>query len=229
MKILIGSDSFKGSLSARDVAINLREGIHRFSPDVQVELFPVADGGEGTCSAIVSAIGGEIVKRTVTGPNGDPVEAFFGVAGDMAIIEMAAASGLALVSGHLRPLQATTYGIGELMLHALDAGCKRMYLVLADLQPQTAVPEWRRLWVYGCLLPMAVRWAGVAVNWASLQKWMFLRLIRVLAHARSRWLPMYQTRCMEITAVLPCMARKRAATNRISHIWTATCDAMRAY
>ena len=128
MKILIAPDSFKGSLSARDVAVNLREGIHRFSPDIQVELFPVADGGEGTCTAIVSAVGGEIVKRTVTGPNGDPVEAFFGVAGDMAIIEMAAASGLALVSDHMRPLQATTYGTGELMLHALDAGCKRMIL-----------------------------------------------------------------------------------------------------
>jgi glycerate kinase len=98
MKILIAPDSFKGSLSARDVAINLREGIRRFSQDIQVELFPVADGGEGTCAAIVSAVGGEIVKSTVTGPKGEPVEAFFGIAGDMAIIEMAAASGLALVS-----------------------------------------------------------------------------------------------------------------------------------
>lgn len=129
MKILIAPDSFKGSLSARDVALNLRQGIHRVAPEIQVELFPVADGGEGTCAAIVSAVGGEIVKRTVTGPNGDPVEAFLGIAGDMAIIEMAAASGLALVpADHLRPLQATTYGTGELMFYALNAGCKRMIL-----------------------------------------------------------------------------------------------------
>ena len=129
MKILLAPDSFKGSLSAQDVAAHLREGILRAAPDIQVDLLPVADGGEGTCAAIVTSVGGEILKKTVTGPNGNPVEAFLGIAGDMAIIEMAAASGLALVpAGHMRPREATTYGTGELMLHALDAGCKKIVM-----------------------------------------------------------------------------------------------------
>ncbi len=129
MKILVAPDSFKGSLSAQDVAKSLREGILRVAPEIQVDLLPVADGGEGTCAAIVAAIGGELIKRTVTGPNGNPVEAFLGIAGDLAIIEMAAASGLALVpAGELRPREATTYGTGELMRHALDAGCKQIVM-----------------------------------------------------------------------------------------------------
>lgn len=129
MKILVAPDSFKGSLSAQDVAKSLREGILRVAPEIQVDLLPVADGGEGTCAAIVAAIGGEIVKKTVTGPNGNPVEAFLGIAGDMAVIEMAAASGLALVpAGEMRPREATTYGTGELMRYALDAGCKRIIM-----------------------------------------------------------------------------------------------------
>ena len=129
MKILVAPDSFKGSLSAQDVAKSLREGILRVAPKIQVDLLPVADGGEGTCAAIVAAIGGELIKRTVTGPNGNSVEAFLGIAGDLAIIEMAAASGLALVpAGELRPREATTYGTGELMRHALDAGCKQIVM-----------------------------------------------------------------------------------------------------
>ncbi len=129
MKILVAPDSFKGSLSAQDVAKSLREGILRVAPEIRVDLLPVADGGEGTCAAIVAAIGGELIKRTVTGPNGNPAEAFLGIAGDLAIIEMAAASGLALVpAGELRPREATTYGTGELMRHALDAGCKQIVM-----------------------------------------------------------------------------------------------------
>ena len=129
MKILVAPDSFKGSLSAPDVAKSLREGILRVAPEIQVDLLPVADGGEGTCEAIVAAIGGKLIKRMVTGPNGNPVEAFLGIAGDMVIIEMAAASGLALVpAGELRPREATTYGTGELMLYGLDAGCKKIVM-----------------------------------------------------------------------------------------------------
>lgn len=129
MKILLAPDSFKGSLSAPEVATHLREGILRVLPEAEVDMLPVADGGEGTCAAIVAALGGEIMKAEVTGPNGNRVEAFFGRAGDMAVIEMAAASGLHLAPRNdLRPTKATTYGTGELMLRALDAGCKKILL-----------------------------------------------------------------------------------------------------
>jgi len=129
MKILLAPDSFKGSLSAPEVVANLREGILRVVPEAQVDMLPVADGGEGTCMAIVAALGGEIIEAEVTGPNGNRVNAYFGRAGDMAIIEMAAASGLHLAPRDaLRPREATTYGTGELMLHALNAGCKRVLL-----------------------------------------------------------------------------------------------------
>lgn len=129
MKILLAPDSFKGSLSAPEVAANLREGILRVVPEAQMDMLPVADGGEGTCMAIVAALGGEIIEAEVTGPNGNRVNAYFGRAGDMAIIEMAAASGLHLAPRDaLRPREATTYGTGELMLHALNAGCKRVLL-----------------------------------------------------------------------------------------------------
>lgn len=129
MKILLAPDSFKGSLSAPEVAAYLCEGILRVQPEAEVDMLPVADGGEGTCAAIVAALGGEIMKAEVTGPNGNQVEAFFGRAGDMAVIEMAAASGLHLAPRNdLRPTKATTYGTGELMLRALDAGCKKILL-----------------------------------------------------------------------------------------------------
>ncbi|MEA4970013.1 MAG: glycerate kinase [Candidatus Pelethousia sp.] len=129
MKILLAPDSFKGSLSAAEVAAYLRAGILRVLPEAEVDMLPVADGGEGTCAAIVAALGGEIIKTEVTGPNGNRVGAFFGRAGDMAVIEMAAASGLHLAPRNdLRPTKATTYGTGELMLRALDAGCKKILL-----------------------------------------------------------------------------------------------------
>ena len=111
------------------MAAYLCEGILRVQPEAEVDMLPVADGGEGTCAAIVAALGGEIMKAEVTGPNGNRVEAFFGRAGDMAVIEMAAASGLHLAPRNdLRPTKATTYGTGELMLRALDAGCKKILL-----------------------------------------------------------------------------------------------------
>lgn len=125
MKIVIAPDSFKESLSALDVATEIEAGFREVFPDADYIKFPMADGGEGTVAAMVAATGGTLVDVMVTGPLGEPVRACYGVTGDgrTAVIEMAAASGLALVAPHLRdPLKTTSYGTGELIKAALDAG-----------------------------------------------------------------------------------------------------------
>lgn len=125
MKIVIAPDSFKESLSALEVATHIRTGFSEVYPDADYVLLPVADGGEGTVEAMVAATGGAVVQLAVTGPLGDPVDAFFGLTGDgkTAIIEMAAASGLMLVPPEARdPLITTTFGVGELIGAALDRG-----------------------------------------------------------------------------------------------------------
>ncbi|GBC99191.1 Glycerate 2-kinase [bacterium HR17] len=129
MTILIAPDSFKGSASARQAVQAIADGLRIALPDAHFDLVPMADGGEGTVEALVAATGGHIVRCTVTGPLGEPVEAFFGVLGDgaTAVIEMAAAAGLHLVPPQKRnPLVTTTYGVGELIKAALDAGCRRL-------------------------------------------------------------------------------------------------------
>ncbi|NCB62536.1 MAG: glycerate kinase [Clostridia bacterium] len=130
MKIVIASDSFKGSASALEVAQAVEKGIQKVIPEAEVVKVPVADGGEGTVDAMVFAGGGELRRRTVTGPLGEPVEAAYGVLpSGTAVIEMAAASGLPLVPrDSLNPLSATTYGTGELIKAALDDGCRAILL-----------------------------------------------------------------------------------------------------
>ncbi|NHN84681.1 glycerate kinase [Acetobacter musti] len=133
MKIAIVCDSFKESLSALQVADEIGAGFSAVFPNADYIRLPAADGGEGTVEAIVTGTGGHVVNRTVTGPRNTPVEAFFGITGDgrTAIIEMAAASGLALVPEDQRdPLSATTRGVGELVLAALDAGCSHIIIGL---------------------------------------------------------------------------------------------------
>lgn len=131
MKVVIAPDSFKGSLSAREVALAIAEGVRRRWPDAEIDCIPLADGGEGTVQALVDATGGTVVNVKVTGPLGEPVDAFFGVLGDgkTAVIEMAAASGLPLVPPDRRdPGRTTTRGTGELIRAALDRGCRRLII-----------------------------------------------------------------------------------------------------
>ncbi|GAW91959.1 glycerate kinase [Calderihabitans maritimus] len=131
MKIVVAPDSFKGSLSAREVAESIEKGVKAVYPEAEVIKLPMADGGEGTVEALVDATGGEIFYHTVTGPLGNKVQAFFGVTGDgkTAVIEMAAASGLPLVPEDKRnPAITTTYGTGELIKAALDKGCRKIIL-----------------------------------------------------------------------------------------------------
>ncbi len=131
MKIVIAPDSYKESLSALDVATAIEQGFREIFPQAEYIKLPVADGGEGTVEAMVAATQGRIVEVTVTGPLGTQVEGFYGLSGDeqSAFIEMAAASGLELVLPEQRnPLITTSWGTGELIRHALDAGVKHIII-----------------------------------------------------------------------------------------------------
>ncbi|MDM5322009.1 glycerate kinase [Bacillus altitudinis] len=133
MKIVIAPDSFKESLSAYETACAIERGFQAILPDAEYIKLPMADGGEGTVQSLVDATGGYIINHVVTGPLGDPVDAFFGMLGDgeTAVIEMAAASGLHLVPQEKRnPLLTTSRGTGELMLAALDQGAKHVIIGL---------------------------------------------------------------------------------------------------
>ncbi|MEZ2829566.1 glycerate kinase [Serratia liquefaciens] len=130
-KVVIAPDSFKESLSALEVAEAIERGFRQIFPQVQYVKLPMADGGEGTVDSMVAATGGEIVRVTVTGPLGQPVQAFYGLLGEgeTAVIEMAAASGLHLAPKAQRdPRMTTSYGTGELILAALERGVKTIIL-----------------------------------------------------------------------------------------------------
>ncbi|PXV63405.1 glycerate kinase [Halanaerobium congolense] len=131
MRILVAPDSFKGSLTAMEAAKNIKKGINSYDSKIDVELLPMADGGEGTVQSLVDATNGEIIEKEVNGPLGNKVKAFYGLLGDQktAVIEMAAASGLPLVpEGKKNPLKTTTYGTGELIASALDAGAQKIII-----------------------------------------------------------------------------------------------------
>lgn len=130
-RIIAAPDSFKESLSAQEAARRIAEGVRRVMPSAEVIQIPLSDGGEGLTEALVNAAGGLFHFREVTGPLGGKVKARFGILYDRntAVIEMAAASGLPLIPRHQRnPLIATTFGTGELILEALEAGCQRLII-----------------------------------------------------------------------------------------------------
>lgn len=131
MKIVIAPDSFKESLSAFQAARAIEKGFRDVFPEVEYVLIPMADGGEGTVQSLVDATEGTVIEKRVTGPLGEPVDAFFGLLGDgkTAVIEMAAASGLHLVPNEKRnPLLTTTRGTGELIRAALDKGVEHLII-----------------------------------------------------------------------------------------------------
>ena len=125
LRIVIAPQAFKQSIGARAAALAIRRGVLRAIPDAETILIPVADGGDGTLAALIDTTAGQFRQAAVTGPLGEPVAAQWGVMGDgqTAVIEMALASGLALIPDDRRdPRRATTYGVGQLMHDALDAG-----------------------------------------------------------------------------------------------------------
>lgn len=133
MKIVIAPDSFKESLSAQEVAEAIYEGLYRVWPEHEYVCVPVADGGEGTVQALIDATGGKKITTDVCGPRGETVHASYGILGDgtTAVIEIAEACGLHLVPKEERdPKSACSYGVGQLVRHALDLGIHRLIVGL---------------------------------------------------------------------------------------------------
>jgi len=135
VRILVAPDKFRGTLTARQAAEAFSTGWRRERPDDDLEIVPMADGGEGTMDALVDALGGRVEAATVTGPLGDPVDAAFASVpsqgGTLGVVEMARASGLALLDeGRRDPLRTTTRGTGELMARAIDAGAARLVVCI---------------------------------------------------------------------------------------------------
>lgn len=133
MKVVVAPDSYKGSLSAEEVADNIEIGLRRVIKNAEIIKVPMADGGEGTVQSLIDSTSGEIVKLRVKGPLLKDVDAFYGILGDKktAVIEMAAASGLPLLNKDERnPMETTTYGTGELVLDAVKRGCRKIILGL---------------------------------------------------------------------------------------------------
>ena len=131
MKVVVAIDSFKGSLSSMEAGQAIAEGVKRVHQNAEVVVRPLADGGEGTVEALVEGMGGIFVTKEVTGPLGEKVDAVYGVieseedSSKTAIIEMSAAAGITLVPEKSRnPMNTTTYGVGELILDAIERGCR---------------------------------------------------------------------------------------------------------
>ena len=139
-KIVLAPDSFKGTLSSRQVCEEIAKAAGRVFPGCQVKAVPVADGGEGSVEAFLTAMGGERKELAVQGPFGEEMTGFYGLVegGRTAIIEMAACAGLPLAEGRLDPERATTYGVGQLMVDAARSGCKKIILGLGAAAPTTA-------------------------------------------------------------------------------------------
>ncbi len=129
-KVIVISDSFKGTLSSAVIAEIAEACIHEVYPQCLVIGLPVADGGEGTVDCFLSTLGGSRVTCTVQGPWQTPVEASYARIGETAVVEMAAAAGLPLAAPRLDPARTTTYGVGELIRHAVAHGATRLILGL---------------------------------------------------------------------------------------------------
>ena len=130
-KIILIPDSFKGTLSSGQICTIMARAIKRHRPETEVISIPVADGGEGSVASFMAALGGQEIKLTVQGPFTEPVKSFYGLLPDKtAVVEMAAAAGLPLAGGKKRPDLATTYGVGQLIEHAVGNGCKKLIIGL---------------------------------------------------------------------------------------------------
>lgn len=130
-KYVLIPDSFKGTLSSEDICRIASEEILRLEPEAEICAIPVADGGEGTVDAFLAAMGGTRAEVPCTGPCGQEVMGFYGLLPDgTAVVEMAAAAGLPLAGACRDPEKTTTYGVGQLMAHALSRGAKRLVLGL---------------------------------------------------------------------------------------------------
>ena len=127
MRVVVAIDSFKGSMSSLEAGEAISNGIKKAHKDAEVEIRPLADGGEGTVEALSIGMGGRLINVDVTGPVGRKVSAVYGIvdSSKTAIIEMSQAAGITLVSGNEKnPLYTTTFGVGELIKDAINKGCR---------------------------------------------------------------------------------------------------------
>jgi glycerate kinase len=132
-KVILAPDSFKGTMSSIKICDIMEEAINKHIPDIDVIKIPVADGGEGTVECFLEALGGSIIQTEVSGPFFDKINSFYGILPDhtTAIIEMAAAAGLPLAGDKKDPTITTTYGVGELIKHAVtENGCRKIIIGL---------------------------------------------------------------------------------------------------
>ena len=132
LNVVLAVDSFKGSASSAHVEELIAKGIRRVCPDCSISSYPIADGGEGTVEAIISALDGRVIRATVQNPLGEKIEASYGLTADgTAIIEMAAASGITLIEQTPEnALSASTWGVGDLIRDALNHGVRRILVGL---------------------------------------------------------------------------------------------------
>lgn len=131
MKAVIAIDSFKESLTSLQAGHAAAAGIRAAMPEAETRVIPLADGGEGTMEALLAGLGGERISLRVTGPLGESIDSSYGLLSDgkTAVMEMALAAGLPLVpAGQRNPLHTTTFGVGELILDALDRGCREFFI-----------------------------------------------------------------------------------------------------
>jgi glycerate kinase len=131
-KVILIPDSFKGTMSSAEICGIMEERVRVYYPGAEVISIPVADGGEGSVDAFLTAVGGEKVTLPVKGPYMEEVTGFYGLidGGAAAVIEMAACAGLPQVGGNLHPDLATTYGVGQLMADAAKRGCRKIIVGL---------------------------------------------------------------------------------------------------
>ena len=129
MKVVVAVDSFKGSMSSMEAGMAVKAGVLAAHKDAEVIVKPLADGGEGTTDALIEGLNGERVDLTVTGPYHKPVNAYYGYLkeSNTAVMEMASAAGIT-ISSTKDPMAATTYGVGEMILHAINKGIRNFII-----------------------------------------------------------------------------------------------------
>ncbi len=127
-KVMIVIDSFKGSATSLEAATLVKKGIQKVRDDLDIKIIPIADGGEGTVDAIITALNGKIKHVEVQDPYGKMIKSYYGILGQTGIIEMAAASGLPLVGENKNPLIASTYGTGQIILDAVKSGLRDIFI-----------------------------------------------------------------------------------------------------
>ena len=129
-KCVIIPDSYKGTLSAIRVCDIMKKAVKNHFPDCEVCAIPIADGGEGTVDCFLYAMKGQKIEVETTGPYGEPVQAYYARIDNTAVIETASVAGLSMVEGRMAPRKTTTFGMGKLIRHAVENGCRKIIIGL---------------------------------------------------------------------------------------------------